>query len=63
MTASMSRTSISTPARVGFLEVDERADVRHAEGAEELLTPRRGEPVILVLHVVVAEYGGHFASY
>jgi hypothetical protein len=44
------------------LRIDERPDVRNTERAEELLALRRGEPVLGVLHVVMADDGGHRIS-
>ena len=45
----------------GVLRVDEGADVGDAEGSEELLAFRRGQPMLGVLNVVVTDHGGHWA--
>ena len=47
------------PGRV--LRVDERPDVGDPEGPEDLFALRLGKPVILVLHIVVGDYGRHGA--
>ena len=57
------RRPSAAPTLVGVLWVDERPHVRDPERAEELLALRRGEPVILVLHVVLADDGGHLPSF
>ena len=58
MTASMSGTSISKPTLVGFCgSTNVRMFV--TPRPEELLTLGRGEPVVLVLDVVVANNGRH----
>ena len=59
MTASMSATSMSTATRVAFWGVDESPDIGDPEGTKDLLAPRRSEPMILVLHIVVGDYGRH----
>ena len=41
------------------LWVDERADVGDSQGAEDLFALRGGQPVVRVLHVVVANNGWH----
>src|ERR1019366_7667936 len=43
----------------GVFRVDEGADVGNPERPEDLFAPRRGKPVILVLHIVVGDYGRH----
>ena len=48
------------PGRV--LRVDEGPDVGNPEGPKELFAPWRGKPMILVLHVVMGEYGRPCAS-
>src|SRR5438128_7866534 len=45
------------------LWVDERADVGDTEGPEEFLAFGRGKPMLRVLHIVVANYGGHRLSF
>src|SRR5579872_4200528 len=45
------------PGRV--LRVDEPPDVGDPERPEELLALCRGKPAVLVLHIVVANYGWH----
>src|SRR5215212_676131 len=48
------------PRRV--LRSDERPNVGNTDWTEELLTPRRGEPAIFVVDVVVNNHRGHRAS-
>src|SRR5947209_20435756 len=46
-----------------ILRVDERADVRDAERAEQLFALGRGEPMLGVLDVVMGNHGGHTFSW
>src|SRR4029077_13736649 len=41
---------------------DERPDVGDAERSEDLLAFRRREPMLLILHVVVADHSWHAGS-
>ena len=59
----MSGMSITNPTRLGFSGSTKVPDVGHTEWTEELFALGRGEPVILVLHIVVGHDGGHRASY
>ena len=46
----------------GVLRVDKCPNIGDAEGAEDLFALRRGKLMLLILHVVVADHGGHAVS-